>query len=323
MDGVFWLMELYTKKKNLEYISTGMFVIKSPAIELITKTTQTVFPILDNNFIYGKMPWDQLLTDQQKKLWYPTGLFQQQTINTFIKSGPYIPKYDYLKSSTWELIYKYTSYFKWGGPELTDQPVQDPCTKQEFDVTDNLKGTIQIQDPLKQKYQQLLRAWDVRRGFFTKTKTIKRIVPKLRKLIHLSTLMKQNLQKKKKRSYSANQTPRRRKPRNQQSTPLTLRRKYMPRPKSTKPHPVPAAAAAAAPQRPHRHHPRPKEQTENSTTTNRHKLTPFKPGFETETEHQLAYAFSRPPRLFKEDPPFYPWLPRFTPIVNFHLNFKG
>lgn len=51
-------------------------------------------------------------------------------------------------------------------------------------------------------------------------------------------------------------------------------------------------------------------------------MTPFKKGFEIETEHQIAHAFSRPPRMFKEDPPFYPWLPKYTPLVNFHLNYK-
>ena len=51
-------------------------------------------------------------------------------------------------------------------------------------------------------------------------------------------------------------------------------------------------------------------------------MTPFKKGFEMDTEKQLAQAFSRPPRMFKEDPPFYPWLPRLTPLVNFHLNYK-
>jgi len=51
-------------------------------------------------------------------------------------------------------------------------------------------------------------------------------------------------------------------------------------------------------------------------------MTPFKPGFERETEDQLADAFKRPPRYFKEDPPFYPWLP-CVPKVQFKLNFKG
>nr|UHS18406.1 MAG: hypothetical protein [Gammatorquevirus sp.] len=101
-----------------------------------------------------------------------------------------------------------------------------------------------------------------------------------------------------------------------------MRRKYMPRARPPQAHPAPATAAEAAQERPHRHHLRPEKQTENSTTSNRPKLTPFKPGFETETEQQLAQAFKRPPRLFKEDTPFYPWLPRPVPLVNFHLNFK-
>lgn len=167
--ALYGLWNYLERKKNTAYVETGMFVIKSPAIQLISKTVQNIFPILDLSFIKGEMPWDQLLTDTDKKLWFPTALKQQQIINTFVESGPYIQKYSNLSSSTWNLTYKYTSYFKWGGPQLTDQPVQDPCPKKELDVSDNIKGDIQIQDPYKQKYQQLLRAWDVRRGMFTRT----------------------------------------------------------------------------------------------------------------------------------------------------------
>nr|UHM26971.1 MAG: ORF1 [Torque teno midi virus] len=176
--ALYGLWSYLVRKKDEQYVTTGMFVVKSPAIRLISKTVQTIFPIIDLTFIKGQMPWDQLLTEQDKKLWYPTALKQQQIINTFVESGPYIPKYSNLPSSTWNLTYRYTSYFKWGGPELTDQPVQDPCTKQEYDITDNIKGTLQIQDPFKQKYQQLLRAWDIRRGMFTKT-AIKRMYQNL------------------------------------------------------------------------------------------------------------------------------------------------
>lgn len=176
--ALYGLWNYLERKKNTSYVETGMFVIKSPAIQLISKTVQNIFPILDLSFIKGEMPWDQLLTENDKKLWYPTALKQQQIINTFVESGPYIQKYSNLPSSTWNLTYKYTSYFKWGGPELTDQPVQDPCPKKELDVSDNIKGDIQIQDPYRQKYQQLLRAWDVRRGMFTKT-AIKRMCENL------------------------------------------------------------------------------------------------------------------------------------------------
>ncbi len=100
----------------------------------------------------------------------------------------------------------------------------------------------------------------------------------------------------------------------------------MPRITNTKP-PAPHPAAAAVPaanqkqplQAPHR----PEEQTENASTTNRSpRMTPFKKGFEMDTEKELAHAFNRPPRMFKEDSPFYPWLPRMTPIVNFQLKLQ-
>ncbi len=66
-----------------------------------------------------------------------------------------------------------------------------------------------------------------------------------------------------------------------------------------------------------------KTKTETNSNANRIKLTLFKPGFELETETELAKAFKRPIRKFKEDTPFYPWLPSITPLVNFHLNYKG
>ena len=113
-------------------------------------------------------------------------------------------------------------------------------------------------------------------------------------------------------------------------SPLTLRRKSLPRrgdgAKPPQAHPTAATAAAAPQAQPLNFDQRHQSKTEITTTPNgstRITLTRFKPGFETETEKELAQAFKRPPRLFKEDKPFYPWLPRFTPLVNFHLNFKG
>ncbi len=89
------------------------------------------------------------------------------------------------------------------------------------------------------------------------------------------------------------------------------------------PHPAAAAAAAANQAAPPETNSRPEKQTEIATTSNRGiRMTRFKPGFEEETERQLADAFHRPPRTFKEDTPFYPWLP-CVPKVQFKLNFKG
>nr|UHS18322.1 MAG: hypothetical protein [Gammatorquevirus sp.] len=102
-------------------------------------------------------------------------------------------------------------------------------------------------------------------------------------------------------------------------------RRNIPRRDTTTPpaaHLQPAAATAAAQAKPPHPPSRCKETPKNDRTPNRStRLTEFKPGFEQETEEQLARAFKRPIRKFKEDDPFYPWLP-ITPRVNFHLNFK-
>lgn len=42
---------------------------------------------------------------------------------------------------------------------------------------------------------------------------------------------------------------------------------------------------------------------------------------EFEDELETAKAFHRPPRTFKDDPPFYPFFP-LTPLVNFDLKYQ-
>nr|UHS18465.1 MAG: hypothetical protein [Gammatorquevirus sp.] len=107
-------------------------------------------------------------------------------------------------------------------------------------------------------------------------------------------------------------------------SPGALRRKYLPRNTTniTRAHPAAAAAAAAQTQHPPAPHKAKEGPTLFGTSNRPSRMTPFKKGFEMDTERQLAQAFKRPPRLFKEDTPFYPWLPRPVPLVNFHLNFK-
>ncbi len=116
-------------------------------------------------------------------------------------------------------------------------------------------------------------------------------------------------------------------PRREELSPNALRRKYLPRNPTRTKHRAPHTAAAAAAAGAQVQHPetyiRNETTTKHAETTHRHvKLTRFQPGHEWETECQVAQAFKRPPRLFKEDKPFYPWLPRPEPLVNFHLNFK-
>nr|UHS18347.1 MAG: hypothetical protein [Gammatorquevirus sp.] len=130
--------------------------------------------------------------------------------------------------------------------------------------------------------------------------------------------------KEKEKDHSTTQKPQRREPGNPNMSPLALRRKYMPRPASKPPaaHPAPTAAARKTQAQHHSPPHRPQEKAKIDATPNRFRVEPFKDGFEKETEKELAIAFCRPPRMYKNDPPFYPWLP-ICPKVQFNLNFKG
>nr|UHS18409.1 MAG: hypothetical protein [Gammatorquevirus sp.] len=110
-------------------------------------------------------------------------------------------------------------------------------------------------------------------------------------------------------------------------SPESLRRKYLPRntrAANTQAAHHRAAAVSVQPQvQPPKSIVRNESQTKTTTTTNGTiQLTKFKPGFEQQTEWELSCAFLRPPRTYKEDTPFYPWLPNPVPRVNFHLNYK-
>lgn len=161
-------------KGKVGFLQQGMFVVQSPAIKPLTPTTQKAWPILDYSFVLGKMPYDETLTNADKRMWYPTAYKQRQIINAIVESGPYSPKLANLKSSTWQLPYKYTFYFKWGGPQITEHTVQDPKGQEVYPVPDKLFERIQVADPLKQKYKAMLRPWDYRRGHIT-PKALKRM----------------------------------------------------------------------------------------------------------------------------------------------------
>jgi len=154
-------------KGKVGYMTQGMFVVQSPAIKTLTPTTQKAWPILDYSFIQGKMPYDETATQQDLDNWYPTAMKQRQIINAFVECGPYTPKLSNLPSSTWQLPYRYVFYFKWGGPQISDQNVQDPKHQETYPVPDKLLQTIQIVDPLQQSYKAMLRSWDFRRGIVT------------------------------------------------------------------------------------------------------------------------------------------------------------
>nr|UHM27490.1 MAG: ORF1 [Torque teno midi virus] len=158
-----------TKDKGT--FDTHMFVVKCSALRPISQNTKQVYhPIIDPDFAQGKLPWDEYLSQNIKKKWYPTAEWQTGTINNFVTSGPYMPKFEPGdKDSTWQLNYKYTFYFKWGGPQVTDPTIEDPCTRKKYPVPDTIQQTVQISNPAKLHTDSLLHDWDFRRGFVTAT----------------------------------------------------------------------------------------------------------------------------------------------------------
>ena len=148
----------------------SMFVMQAESLETLSQTTKnTLYPLIDPEYASGKLPWDEYLGDNAKKLWYPTAYWQKGTLNTLTCSGPLVPKFNDQKASTWELNYSYKFFFKWGGPQVQDPHVEDPCTRNKYPVPDTIQQGIQISNPEKQHTQSILHDWDFRRGFVTST----------------------------------------------------------------------------------------------------------------------------------------------------------
>nr|UHM26193.1 MAG: ORF1 [Torque teno midi virus] len=174
-DKPLWLafygFESYIEKTKHDkgWLLSGMYVCKSPYLKRLSETTQTTFVFIDLDFIQGKLPYEEFITTQKKALWYPNVENQVQTVSALVQSGPYIPKYAFQNESTWELTYKYIFHFKWGGPYITDETVQNPKSQGKYPVPDTITKAIQISNPLKQTCKAMLRDWDYRRGIITTT----------------------------------------------------------------------------------------------------------------------------------------------------------
>lgn len=63
--------------------------------------------IIDKDFIEGKGPFGSYLTESTRSKWYPNVTSQLKTINTFVETGPFVPKYSEERYSNWELHYFY------------------------------------------------------------------------------------------------------------------------------------------------------------------------------------------------------------------------
>nr|UHK05661.1 MAG: ORF1 [Torque teno midi virus] len=172
----FWGYYSFLKHKYHEGIFPAhMFVVISPYIQTSqTEKPNTKWAFIDQEFLDGKYPWDTPITYTEQRLWYPTVDWQFKTINAFCESGPFVPKLSNQTYSTWELMTHYNFKFKWGGPQISEQAVEDPKTKNKYPVPDTIQQAIQIYDPTKNIAATMFHDWDYRRGCIT-SKAIKRM----------------------------------------------------------------------------------------------------------------------------------------------------
>lgn len=159
-------------KHDQTFLKTYFLIIKSSYIEPHTGIDKYHIPI-DANFLRGKGPYGEYATPDMISKWYPRIEHQQETISSIVSTGPYVPKLENQRNSTWELKSSYNFYFKWGGAELPAEETANPKNQGTYEVPDKLKE-LQIANPQKQAASKLLHSWDWRRGFVTK-RALKRI----------------------------------------------------------------------------------------------------------------------------------------------------
>nr|UHK06645.1 MAG: ORF1 [Torque teno midi virus] len=165
-----WGFASYAKKhlQDPNALKSYILVIKSPAIYTYpTTSTQTIFPLISKSFLDGKDAYNSVVSDFSSKYWFPYFNHQEELLNLICESSPYVPKLERNRDSTWELSYSYCFYFKWGGPEITDQQVNNPTNQDTWVEPYTIPPRLQISNPLKQDTESLLHAWDFRRGIVT------------------------------------------------------------------------------------------------------------------------------------------------------------
>ncbi len=112
-----WLSYIQALKKDQNFFQTYIIVIECPAFRVFTEAgaTKQIVPI-DPDFINGKGPYGEVITQYSYEHWYPNLYNQLSVLNEFVTAGPYIPKYQRTTNSTWELHYFYRFFLS--GEEL-------------------------------------------------------------------------------------------------------------------------------------------------------------------------------------------------------------
>nr|UHK05575.1 MAG: ORF1 [Torque teno midi virus] len=205
--GLYGYVSYLETIKPPDWLKSSLIVIESDYIyHSATPVPSTKWAPIDSEYIDGKKPYGQIITEQEKKLWYPNYKWQLKTLNAIVECGPFIQQYSEEKNSTWELKYFYNFYFKWGGPQVPGQDIKNPQELNTYDVPDKLFGKIQITNPAKQAPETILQPWDYRRGLIKET-ALKRMCTHLETDSEFEYSPEQSPKKKKQRIGAALRDP--------------------------------------------------------------------------------------------------------------------
>nr|UGV43197.1 MAG: ORF1 [Torque teno virus] len=105
--------------------------------------------------------------------WRPAMLFQTDVMRDIIETGPFSYK-DTLTHCS--LTMKYSFYFTWGGNQMFQQTIKNPC-KEDPSGSSRQPRDIQISDPATVGPRFIFHSWDWRRGFLSE-KALKRMFQK-------------------------------------------------------------------------------------------------------------------------------------------------
>nr|UHK06851.1 MAG: ORF1 [Torque teno midi virus] len=166
---MYGMLSYITKTKGDKYfLRTHVLLFKSPYCEPQNGPNHYFMPI-DKTFINGQFAYGRFGLHPETELWFPTVVNQLESINDIVQAGPFIPKLDNTRQSTWECYCKYTVFFKWGGADQPDATAADPSKQATYEVPDKVQQAVQILNPAKNKAAKMLHAWDYRRGLITRS----------------------------------------------------------------------------------------------------------------------------------------------------------
>nr|UHK06514.1 MAG: ORF1 [Torque teno midi virus] len=164
---LFGFLDMVQKKKgDTRFLDSYCLFFKTKFAEPQNGESHIFCPI-DDSFRAGKGAYDSYPTQWDQEHWFPTVKHQLKTINNIVMSGPFIPKLENIKLSTWELWCNYCFYFKFGGATLPDAEADNPQEKGTYPVPTNQQQTVQVTNPQKSSPYATLHSWDFRRGVIT------------------------------------------------------------------------------------------------------------------------------------------------------------